>query len=67
VIFGRALSFTLPSTAVGPSIEAEVNGAYVVFPLGPELDLSWATCSQTGDPDQPKLYSCELNPGYRFQ
>lgn len=67
VIFGRALSFTLPGTAAGPSIEAEVNGTYVVFPLGPELFLSWATCSVTAVPDTSKLYSCELKPGFRFQ
>lgn len=66
VIFGRGMSFTLPASAVGPSIEADVNGSYIVFPLGPELILSWATCTVTTDPDQSKLYSCELKPGYRF-
>lgn len=67
VIFGPGLSFTLPSSAEGPSIEAEVNGAPIVFPLGPDLYLSWASCSVKKDPDQSKLYSCELKPGYRFQ
>jgi hypothetical protein len=67
VIFGPALSFTLPASAEGPSIEAEVNGNPVVFPLGPDLYLSWATCSAKTDTDQSKLYSCELKPGYRFQ
>ncbi len=67
VIFGPGLSFTLPASAEGPSIEAEVDGAPIVFPLGPDLNLSWATCSQKTDADQSKLYSCELKPGYRFQ
>lgn len=67
VIFGPALSFTLPASAEGPSIEAEVNGSPIIFPLGPELYLSWATCSEKTDADQSRLYSCELKPGYRFQ
>jgi hypothetical protein len=66
VIFGRVMSFALPSTAAGPSIEAEVNGANIVFPLGPELELSWANCSETTNADRSRLYSCELKPGYRF-
>ncbi len=66
VIFGRGMSFTLPANAVGPSIEADVNGSYIVFPLGPELILSWATCTATKDADRSKLFSCELKPGYRF-
>ena len=32
VIFGRALNFSLPPLAEGPSIEAEVNGESIVFP-----------------------------------
>ena len=67
VIFGRGMSFTLPGTAAGPSIEAELNGSPIVFPLGPALLLSWATCTLTTDQDQSRLYSCELKPGYRFQ
>jgi hypothetical protein len=67
VIFGSEMSFTLPGTAGGPSIEAELNGSYIVFPLGPDLILSWATCSLKQNPDGSKLYSCELKPGYRFQ
>jgi hypothetical protein len=67
VIFGPELSFTLPDSAEGPSIEAEVNNTPIVFPLGPDLYLSWATCSVKQQPDKSKLYSCELKPGYRFQ
>ena len=77
VLLGRGMSFTLPAGAVGPSIEADVNGplrmqlvggsdSYIVFPLGPVLNLSWATCTVTVDPDHSKLYSCELKPGYTF-
>lgn len=67
VIFGQTLSFTLPASAEGPSIEAEVNGQPIVFPLGPDLYLSWATCSVKEEADRSKLYSCELKPGYTFQ
>ena len=67
VIFGRGMSFTLPGTAGGPSIEADLNGSYIVFPLGPDLILSWADCALTVNADESKLYSCELKPGFRFQ
>ncbi|HEX6905769.1 MAG TPA: carboxypeptidase-like regulatory domain-containing protein [Terriglobales bacterium] len=67
VIFGQALNFTLPPDAEGPSIEAEVNGSAIVFPLGPNLCLAWATCNLREDKDQTKVYRCELNPGYRFR
>jgi hypothetical protein len=67
VIFGPALNFTLPSTAEGPSIEAEINGETIIFPLGPDLYLSWATCNVQGNEDQTKAYRCELKPGYRFR
>jgi hypothetical protein len=66
-IFGRDMTFTLPPTAEGPSIEAEVNGLQIVFPLGPDLDLSWASCSVQIASSGTKLYSCTLKPGYRFQ
>jgi hypothetical protein len=68
VIFGRTLNFTLPPTEEGVSIEAEINGSPMVFPLGPNLYLSWATCSSgTGkDADRSVSYRCELKPGYRF-
>jgi hypothetical protein len=66
IIYGRGMSFTLPGTASGPSIEAELNGSDIVFPLGPALILSWANCTLTIDADHSRLYSCELKPGYRF-
>jgi hypothetical protein len=67
VIFGRTLSFTLPSSAEGVSILADVNGDGIVFPLGPAIYLSWANCSATLNPDQAKVYRCELKPGYQFR
>lgn len=66
-ISGQAMSFTLPPTAEGPSIEAEVNGSDIVFPIGPNLSLSWAACTVKLDADRSKLYRCELKPGYRFR
>jgi hypothetical protein len=67
VIFGRALNFSLPPTAQGPSIEAEIDGEAIVFPLGPNLFLRWADCHIGIDKDQSKTYRCELKPGYQFQ
>jgi hypothetical protein len=66
-IYGRAMSFTLPAIAEGPSIEADFGGSEIVFPLGPALQLSWAECSVQIGADQTKLYRCELKPGYEFQ
>ena len=66
-IYGRSMSFTLPATAEGPSLETELDGADVVFPLGPALELSWAECTLQVGADQTKLYRCELKPGYAFR
>jgi hypothetical protein len=66
-IFGSTMSFTLPAGAEGPSIEAELNGNDIVFPLGPDLILSWANCTLKVSPDQGQLYRCELKAGYRFR
>jgi hypothetical protein len=66
-IFGSDMTFTLPPTGQGPSIEAEVNGVDIVFPLGPDLGLSWAACSVQVASNGTKLYSCKLKPGYRFR
>jgi hypothetical protein len=67
VTFGRSMNFTLPSVASGVSIEAEVDGSEIVFPLGPELRLSWATCRFEAGPDGTKQFRCELKPSYRFE
>jgi hypothetical protein len=66
VTFGRSMNFTLPAVAAGLSIEAEVDGSEIVFPLGPELRLSWAACRFETGADGAKQYRCELKPGYRF-
>ena len=66
-IFGREMSFTLPPAAQGPSIEADINGTDIVYPLGPALTLSWADCTLRVGEDRTKLYRCELRPGYQFQ
>jgi hypothetical protein len=68
VLFGQALHFTLPPTEEGVAIEADVNGKPMVFPLGPELYLSWATCTARNntEPERTTVYRCELKPGYRF-
>ena len=52
VIFGEGLSFTLPSAAESVSIEADLDGQTIIFPLGPSLFLSWATCDAGVNPDK---------------
>jgi hypothetical protein len=68
VIFGRTLHFTLPPTQEGVTIEAELNGTPMVFPLGPDLYLSWADCTARTnvEGDKSTVYQCELKPDYRF-
>ncbi len=68
VFFGPTLNFTLPPTQEGVTIEAEVNGTPMVFPLGPDLYLSWATCTtrKSNDSEHTTVYLCELKPGYKF-
>jgi hypothetical protein len=65
-IFGQSMTFTLPPNGQGPSIQADVNGDTIVFPLGPALILSWATCNVQITANRSRLYRCVLNPGYRF-
>jgi len=67
VVSGRAMNFTLPSAAEGPSIGAELNGVPIVFPLGPTPVLTWANCQVRTQKNQAKDYRCELNTGYRFR
>jgi hypothetical protein len=68
VIFGRTLNFGLPATAEGVSIEADLDRTPMVFPLGPELLLSWANCTARASRDSASstVYRCELKPTYRF-
>jgi hypothetical protein len=67
IILGTSLNFTLPPSAEGPSVEAELNGENIVFPLGPIPILSWADCNVSVAKNQAKFYRCELNSGYRFR
>jgi hypothetical protein len=67
VIFGQALNFTVPGSAEGISIQAEINGETITFPFGPNLYLSWADCNARVNKDQTKVYRCELKSGYRFR
>lgn len=67
VIFGRALTFSLPASAEGPSIDAEIDGQAVLFPLGPDLLLGWAQCTLGISKEENRVYRCELKPGYRFK
>jgi len=66
VIFGQALHFTVPANAEGICIEADVNRQPIIFPLGPQLKLSWAACTESVNPDHTEVYQCELKPGYGF-
>jgi hypothetical protein len=66
VILGRTMSFTIPAAAQGVSIQAELDGETIVFPLGPALILSWADCSAKADNEKAEVYRCVLKPGYRF-
>jgi hypothetical protein len=67
VVFGQTLSFTVPVSGEGVSIEADVNRDAIVFPLGPDLYLIWASCVAPVIQGQTKVFRCEAKPGYRFQ
>jgi hypothetical protein len=67
VIFGRTVDFSLPGSAEGPSLEAELSGVEITFPLGPEPNMSWAACTVIVGRDRSKSYQCELKPGFKFQ
>jgi len=67
VIFGHTLNFSVPDTGEGVSIEADVNGSPVVFPLGPSLCLSWANCTAKRDQDHSTSYRCDLKDGFAFK
>jgi hypothetical protein len=68
VVFGRGLNFSLPPTAEGVSLEADLDGVEIVFPLGPDLGLSWAECARRrmAETGTSTAYQCELKPGFRF-
>ncbi len=66
VVFGPAFNFTLPANAEGVTLEADINGETIIFPLGPNLFLSWASCTSGVNRDQTNVYRCQLKPGFRF-
>lgn len=68
VIYGRDFHFTLPPTAEGPSISAEIGGTPIVFPLGNDIYLDWGACSTRISPQSANatIYQCTLKPGYQF-
>jgi hypothetical protein len=66
-VTGETITFALPAAAEGPSIVADVNAEEIVFPLGPDLILSWATCTVEVAPGGNKLYRCELKSGFHIQ
>lgn len=66
VIFGNSLNFTLPPAAEGVSIQADLNGQSIVFPIGPALILTWADCNARSNLDETRVFRCELKPGYRW-
>jgi hypothetical protein len=67
VIFGEGLSFTLPSAAQSVSVEADIDGNTIIFPLGPSLFLSWASCETVTNPDRGQVFRCTAKQGYSFQ
>jgi hypothetical protein len=66
-ILGRRLNFSLPAAAESVTIEAEVGGEDIVFPVGPTASLSWATCEVRSERDQTRMFRCELKPEYEFK
>jgi hypothetical protein len=64
-VFGTGFSFTLPADAESVSMEADLDGQSIIFPLGPALLLSWASCD-SGTENRAHVYRCALKPGYRF-
>ena len=67
VIFGRSLNFTLPADAEGVTMEAELNGSQIIFPLAPDPALSWADCQVKIEVKHGSDYRCELKSGYGFR
>jgi hypothetical protein len=66
-IVRQTMNFALPGGSEGLSIEANVDGQEIVFPVGPESILTWATCGVQAPPDGNRLYRCQLKPGYSFE
>ncbi|MFL6447222.1 MAG: carboxypeptidase-like regulatory domain-containing protein [Bryobacteraceae bacterium] len=65
-ILGNTMNFALPPTSEAVSIEASVDGKFVVFPLGPTLQLPWADCNVDTSKGGDKTFRCQLKAGYQF-
>jgi hypothetical protein len=65
VIFDRTMNFSLPASADGTCIEAEMGGTPIIFPINPNLSLSWTNCEVQSE-QESRLYRCELKPGFVF-
>ncbi len=63
---GQTMNFALPQGSEGLSIEANLDGQEIVFPVGPDLILTWATCGVETPAAGNRLYRCQLKPGYAF-
>jgi hypothetical protein len=66
VVFDRTMSFSVPAAAEGTCIEAEIGGEPIVFPIDPNLSLSWADCEKQAGSGNSRLYRCALKAGYIF-
>jgi hypothetical protein len=66
IIYGRTFNFSLPSSAEGPSLEAELNRTPITFPIGPDPKMSWASCNVIIGSRSSKSYRCELRQGFKF-
>lgn len=68
VVFDEEFNFTLPPTAEGTSLVAELGGEEIVFPLSPDLELSWASCGvRKGENGINDVFQCQLKPEFRFR
>jgi len=65
-ILGNTMNFALPPTSEAVSIEANVDGKLIIFPLGPTLDISWADCNVDTTTGGDQTYRCQLKGGYQF-
>jgi hypothetical protein len=65
-ILSNTMNFALPPTSEAVSIEANVDGKLIIFPLPPTLDLSWADCNVDTTAGGDKTYRCQLKAGYQF-
>jgi hypothetical protein len=65
-VLGNTMNFALPASSESVSIEANLDGKLIIFPLGPTLSLSWADCNVDTSAGGDKTYRCQLKPGYQF-